>query len=437
MSNWQKGAKKYMDKNKLILGVVLVFAALVAGFSLNTSALTVTNSQAVIAQNLEITNLIYNPYPVLQGSRFTAYIQLYNFGNSPENNINFTLLPNFPFSLQQGESASRIIPEISPSGNALITYDLYADPTASDGNNPIDYQISVNGQTIQAPYSTTLAGQSQQSYFSFNVSIIDNSHLIVSSVTPTILQPGNPQPLVFTLTNAGNATIHSVFFNWNEPTSTIVPVGTSNGMFIPYIDPGVSKNISFMVVANPSATPGTYSLTDSYNYENGNTSISNTTTNGILVGGPSQIEVDVQGYSAGSLSLTISNVGNNPASAVSVTLPKQNGIAVTGGSSATFLGNLLKGDFTVATFPVVAGQGSNNGNLSVIIAYTDTLGNRNTQTEQVPFDFSVLGGGTGISGGFSRNRPSSPINLVEIVVVVIILAGAAYWYFFKRAKKKA
>ena len=57
------------------------------------------------------------------------------------------------------------------------------------------------------------------------------------------------------------------------------------------------------------------------------------------------------------ISLSVANVGNNMAYAVKVSVPEQEGYRVSG-SSSTIVGNLQKGDYTIASFNVTSAQAS-------------------------------------------------------------------------------
>jgi hypothetical protein len=159
-----------------------------------------------------------------------------------------------------------------------------------------------------------------------------------------------------------------------------------------------------------------------------------------------------------STTLAIANIGANLASSVIVRIPEQKNFQVTG-ATATIIGNLDAGDYTLATFELFqtslgnspAGNSSNgpnawnnpNGpasgvnrssmtvknNLTVEISYTDTLGIRRSVVKSVSFDF--------INSTVSTTRFSSTgqrsttalsngllyiiIGSVGIVIVVIVI----------------
>ena len=86
---------------------------------------------------------------------------------------------------------------------------------------------------------------------------------------------------------------------------------------------------------------------------------------GLFVGGSTDFDVSFSESSQGQTSLSVANVGNNIAYAVKVSIPEQDGYKVSG-SSSTIVGNLEKGDYTIASFNVEStqAQGGNAGTQS-------------------------------------------------------------------------
>ncbi len=79
------------------------------------------------------------------------------------------------------------------------------------------------------------------------------------------------------------------------------------------------------------------------------------TTAGLFVGGETDFDVSFSESDAGEISLSVANVGNNMAYSVKVSVPDQDDYKVSG-SSSTIVGNLEKGDYTIASFNVASSQ---------------------------------------------------------------------------------
>ena len=121
-----------------------------------------------------------------------------------------------------------------------------------------------------------------------------------------------------------------------------------------------------------------------------------------------------------STTLTIANIGANDAQSVIVRIPEQENFR-TAGSSASVIGNLNGGDYTIITFQL---NSMNNAsivrerNLTVEISYTDTLGIRRTVQKNVP-----LALGSTITGNFIRSNQSQNIISNSILYIGIGAAG--------------
>jgi hypothetical protein len=199
----------------------------------------------------------------------------------------------------------------------------------------------------------------------------------------------------------------------------------------------------------------------------------------MIIGGGTDFEVSAETASGGVLSVSVANIGANNAGAVVVKIPAQPGISVMG-SSVSILGNLNKGDYTVANFTVstgldqnAAGNGANaarpfglganaaqgaavdqnrsngangttlnRGNASatgrmvrIEIDYTDTTGTRQRLDKEVSLGVSAGATvtGTGGAGGFAARNGSNG-NLLPWALGFLVIIGGLAWYHFKQPK---
>jgi hypothetical protein len=197
------------------------------------------------------------------------------------------------------------------------------------------------------------------------------------------------------------------------------------------------------------------------NYKYGTGAVQSTETFNVTVSNPkTDFDVVAQDSTAASTTLAIANIGANDAYSVIVRIPNQGNFRVTG-ASASVIGNLNAGDYTLVSFQITLNTGIANisstggnippirsfnrtsfnismamgGNLAVEISYTDTLGIRRTVQKEVRLDTS------GISETSTRARltqgsqfqiPSGGLMYIGIGVVGIIVIVA----FFKIRKRK-
>ncbi len=247
--------------------------------------------------------------------------------------------------------------------------------------------------------------------------------------------------------------------SWKDPKGVILPVYSDNTKYIKYLEAGDSVTVSYSVMADVNADPGLYTLNVDLSYENYDSKDESIqTTAGLFVGGATDFDVSFSESSQGEVSLSVANVGNNIAYAVKVSVPEQDGYKVSG-SSSTIVGNLEKGDYTIASFNVssMQAQGENagtrpgapagsakasdasenttsasmNGNpLKVQIEYTDAKGERITADKEVKLE--MTSGNMNASGGKGRSAGSSSYLLY---IVLIVLAGGIFVYRKKIQEK--
>jgi len=149
---------------------------------------------------------------------------------------------------------------------------------------------------------------------------------------------------------------------------------------------------------------------------------------------------------AGSLSFSIANIGENEATAVTVSLEPQDGI-IMGGSGSYILGNLASGDFTTVTFQ--ATPKTNVTEVKLKIDYTDIAGIRDTLEKTIAVNLKRnIGTGaagttaTGTNGQTFRRATSSNLltsifSIAGLIAAVIgIILGMLILRIFQRARKK-
>ncbi len=129
-----------------------------------------------------------------------------------------------------------------------------------------------------------------------------------------------------------------------------------------------------------------------------------------------------QGSTTQGTSFAIANTGENPATAVIVSIPQQRGIIVSG-SSSSVVGNLNSGDYTSVSFQVASG----NSTIPIDVSYTDTTGVRQNIQYNVSLgltgagigNFSQFAGRNGTYGRATASSSSSPSFLLVIVYLVL------------------
>lgn len=381
----------------------------------------------------------YDPNPAIAGEPLEVRIGIENTGGTTTSDLMMEVVPAYPFELVPGETAVHdvgIVQEYQPDSTAnikIVPYKMQINKNAPAGSYELKVKYYEAGSADVTTKSLYLDVKSKETA---EVIHIDNSILI----------PGKQSSLKFTINNLGNSPLRDLTFNWDNDQNIILPVGSDNTRYIKYIDIGNSTDLEYQVIADTNAQPGLYKLNLHLSYDD---SLSNktktiTTTAGMYVGGGTDFDTAFSDNSNGQMSFSIANIGSNPASSVSVTIPDQPGWIVTG-SNSVIIGNLNKGDYTVASFKLQSATGNMsfqnrirnstntpgqaqrpmNGSVNpantllMQIAYTDTTGQRNVIEKQVKIGLQNVGASDGFTGMQGR-RGAAPQDSVF---------SANIWYF--------
>lgn len=355
---------------------------------------------------LEVSLSNYDPNPAIAGDNVDIRIGIENIGGTDITNLIMEVVPAYPFELVQGENAVQNVGIVegyqvdSTANLKIMQYTMKVNRDAPAGNYEIKLKYYEQGSTEMMQKSLYINVKSRQSA---EVIHIDKSTLV----------PGKESGLKFTINNVGNAPLRDLTFYWENTDNIILPVGSDNTRYIRYIEIGNGTELDYQVIADTNAVPGLYKLNLYLSYED---SISNRTNKistiaGVYVGGGTDFDVAFSDNANGQMSFSIANIGSNPASSVSVIIPQQPGWRVTG-SNSVIIGNLNKGDYTVAGFKLQSSTSnmtsqdnfqnrtgrSNNSNqgrnmqrsmnissdkVLMQISYTDTMGERKIVEKQV------------------------------------------------------
>jgi hypothetical protein len=306
--------------------------------------------------------------------------------------------------------------------------------------------------------------------------VIDDVYLRITFVNqdPYTANPGEYVNLLFKVENLGTKKAESVIcellpeypFSLDTGVNATKELGT-----IGSLEKGEKAYfLKYKVRVDKDAIDGENEIgvKCTYNYAAENGAVVTGKFNVTVSNSRTDFDVVVQDSTAASTTLAIANIGANDAYSVIVRIPAQENFRTTG-TSASVIGNLNAGDYTLVSFQVTSNTGIANissiegnipqnrpfnrtsfnrtavnipmvqgGNLAVEIAYTDTLGIRRTVQKEVRLDTS------GTTGTWARTQsttqgsqlqiPSGGLMYIGIGIVGIIVIVAIFK--FRRRKKK-
>ncbi len=456
---------KKNNTNKIFLWLILTTAliSIIAITEVRAVDITPSNRPVILVDLLN-----QNPDPAKSGDTFDLHFSVENTGSASVQNLTVELLQDYPFTVVSGNAVQSL--GSIQAGQTGHTYQTFT------------YTVKIDKDNIQAERNVRI----RYMYYggswvteNFTIHIASEEFAQIIFVDKSQVNPGQETPITFTITNVGNAPLQNLVFSWQEPSGVVLPVHSGAVRYVKYLDVGQSVELNYTVIADVNANPGLYplnmilhseSLTDA-------TPVELNTTAGVFVGGETDFDVAFSESSAGQTSLSVSNIGNNPAQSVSVIVPQQPNFRVSG-STSSIIGNLDKGDYTLVSFQIsstvatnLTGQGTaqgrpssvtqnesrfrqgfgnstfgnasagnNPGNLRVQIDYTDTTGTRRTVEKNVLIQFRSLSasGTSGTTTGFSgRTQSSSFIGSTAFwVILIVVIVGVGVFIYSKKSTAK-
>ena len=463
---------KQTKMNKILLWLILTSVLMsVIGISMVHAQVAYSSygNQPVLAVDL----LNQNPDPARSGDTVDLHFSVENTGGAAVQNMTVELLQDYPFTVVSGNAVQNIGSiQAGQTGNTYqtFTYTVMVDKNNAQSERNVRIRYMYEGGTWITE--------------NFTINIANEEFAQIIYVDKSELNPGQETPITFTITNVGSAPLQNMVFSWREPTGAVLPVHSGATKYVKYLDVGQSIDLNYTVIADVNANPGLYPINMILHSESVTdaTPVELNTTAGMFVGGETDFDVAFSESTAGQTSLSVSNIGNNPAQSVSVVVPQQPNFRVSGSNSA-IIGNLNKGDYTLVSFQISstaatnftgqgAGQGrqgsaaqnatatrfrqefgnntfdnstfgnagrGNPGNLRVQIDYTDTTGNRRTVEKIVPIQFRSLSssGATGTSfSGRSSSSSSFIGSTVFWIIIAVVVVGAGYFVYRKKTRAK-
>ena len=432
----------------MLLVVLLSVLPLSAGTALASGLI---NSSSV---QVSLTN--QNPDAARPGEPVELTVSVINVGNNDLKNIAVEITPDYPFSKVSGEALKKEIAYLNARQDedsaGILKFKLMTDSNASEGTYEID--ITTTAKSGDGSSSSTITTTK-----TLQLEVRGKEYAQIVTINKANIDVAKEEPLEFIITNTGNSPLKNMVISWKDPKGVILPVYSDNTKYIKYLEPGDSVTVAYSVMADVNADPGLYTLDIDLTFEDYDSNVKNLeTTAGLFVGGETDFDVSFSESDAGEISLSVANVGNNMAYSVKVSVPKQDGYRVTG-SSSTIVGNLEKGDYTIATFNLMSTRAANqnaetsegkaiaaSGNassasradpsLKVRIEYTDARGERITVDKDVAIQMTASAGTTGTGGRARATGSSSSLSSYLIYIVVIVAAGAGVVLYRRKKLEK-
>lgn len=360
-----------------------------------------------------INYLVTESVPVYPGDTTFVYVPIKNQG----------------FGTNLYDVSVKLVPkDTSSSGAVTMLNDVDSLGTIKNWGDErtAKFRIHINPDAVEGDYffDVDITSRGKDSSTQSTISLRDRiltikgiPTVIVLNSTLEIVEPMSINEETLWLKNQGTGTIENAVVEIglaNEGMKSAFSIlGGGTQFSIGSLKPGDEVEIFFNFAVDIAARPGVYNIPVKITGQNNYLSQDYI---GVVVAGTTDFDISYQEI-AGAFSVNVANVGVNTASAVTVSLPKQENFAIAGSSSAV-IGNLNPGDYTSAIFQINKKGASNI--LEVEIQYTDTSGKRHKELKELIVDQTSTGTRT------DSSTHSGGISLTTWMIVLLVCI-TMYW----------
>ncbi len=403
------------------------------------------DSFAVIPDSAQIrvTMVNYQPDPGEPGKYVDVIFKIENMGSSNAENVIFEILPEYPFSLDPGESVAQKIGsvwgrQIGDNG-VMVTYRLRIDENAVEGENEISVRYSLdNGVTWQKPNEFYINVKTHDAIL--NIKKIDYN--------PDPMPPGKKALLSIQLENMADSLLKDVQIELElikvlRSTTSVTyeelpfsTIGTTNKQVIKKINSRETETVDFTIIPNPDASANIYKITVNIEYSDElGTNYSKSEIISIVIGDEPLLEplldsteVFMKGQ-AGMVYLSFTNKGTTGVKLLDIELKESDYIKVIS-PSKVYLGNVDSDDYETAEFKIYI-KDTEDSKVPLILEYNYLDPNNNFYEKQKTVYINSYTRDEakkyGIDG-YSNNSSGF------IIILIVIVAGYFVYRWWKKRK---
>ncbi len=423
---------------KKFVGIILLQVILIASLCMAV----VDDDQVKVrgASNWDIyapeTNFLnQNPDPAEPGNYVEIRIKVENIGIKPAKDMNFEIIPEYPFSLDPGTSSTVVLGDANSKQvgeNAYVLYwKLRVANDAVEGNNKLEMRYSMDkGNTWVKLNDYYIRIQTHDSIISIES----------ASTDPETVSPGKKFKLDIKIKNLADSLLTDVTTTLNliyASGTTMVelpftPIGSSNSKVLKNINPGEEDTLSFNLISDIDAESGIYKIPLEIKYSD--ELAKNYTVRGIVgvaVGIKPEIfvsldEDNIVADTSVDITVKFVNKGKEDIKFLFVSLGDVEGMEIMS-SKQVYIGNIDSDDYETEDFKVEVDNCDASYKIPVSVEYQDTSNNK--YKEEYKLDLEICS-----DSGNGANSTNKNQTIGIIIIVVIVIASLILYRSFRRKK---
>jgi len=374
---------------------------------------------------LQIQELKYNPYPAEAGKYMDLWIKIENIGTEEAKDVTCILLPEYPFSLDPNENATRHIGKLPGIEDIILQYKLRVDSNVVEGWNEMKIKCQTENSDTWIIHEFDIYVESKIPEFAIGS--------IVSE--PTKLFPDSEEnKLSIEIQNIGTGDAELVTSELILPRGITPSESYSNIANLGTVKEGESKTVEYYIDIDKNAAPGNHKAKLLLSYKDSNNNrkeYKNQTLDVDIVVKPLPLfEIENVTTSPGKISqgdkvtfrLKIKNIGFEEAESVSVKIYKQSDQPFDFDEKYDYIGNLKPNQTGEVVFRFNV---DNNANVKTYLLKAEIrylIGdNVKIIEKQIPIKVEI------------EKKDSKLFFLGILFIAFVILSGV--YYGWKRIKK--
>ena len=210
------------------------------------------------AEAISVKLMKYDPYPANAGEYVTVWIKIENPGlGSPSKDVQLRVVPEYPFSLEPGETGLEEIGMLSMNDFALFDFRLRVDEDAIDGKNTLKVEYRDGVDVTWSEVELSLEVESDR--VDFEIADIDS--------VPLRLKPGDDDAkIIVEIQNIGDGDAECVKSRLTLPTGLDASDSYSDISNLGTVAADTSSQAIFYIDVEESVQPGEHIATITLDY---------------------------------------------------------------------------------------------------------------------------------------------------------------------------
>ena len=368
-------------------------------------------SQPIIdASKLSVVSTRYDPFPAEPGSYVNVWIKVQNLGAKPIDNVMFILHPEYPFSIDPNENASRFYGTIQGMQEILMKFKLRVDENAVEGDNNLELWYMSNNELLG------------KLTFGLNVYTSD-ANIVVQNIKTSQFSPGQTGNISIKIKNVADSPLKCVAFNLSLNDSFAILNG-SNEYYVGKMKSGEEKTINFKLLMSPNSDLSVYNTLFTISYKDmlGNNFTKHGKISIVAYKKPNYLLTLEKSdtftvNSTGSVIISIANTFPSKMKFTSLYLLPSNDYDIIG-NNKQYIGNLDPDDFETAEFKIYVK--TQHPILKVKINYNDNYNNEYSSISDIALH--VYTNKELLKYGLISTNDNYQIILIIVVLIIVYFA---------------